>query len=82
MLKVKLLDYSELPANVKKNYSKSYGDNAFILIYHGDELIFYQSDNMEPEDVSFYNDLSWIPDMIETAYKLGLKDGNSLDYLE
>jgi hypothetical protein len=37
---------------------------------------------MEPEDVMFYRDLDWVPEIIEKAYKLGLRDGHNLNYLE
>jgi len=33
-------------------------------------------------DVGFCRDLSWVPEIIDEAYKLGLEDGNSLDYID
>ena len=82
MFKVHILPYRELPDDVKSqlSYGDSYGE--YILIYHKDRLIFWRSNEIEPEDIKFSRDLSWVPEMIEKAYKLGLKDGNSLDYLE
>ena len=81
MLKTKILHYDNLPEDIKKRYP--YGNyDCFLLVYHKDKLISVQCDGMEPEDTIFYRDLSWIPELIEEAYKLGLKDGNSLDYLE
>ena len=80
MFKVKILPYSELPDDVKSQLSGDlYGE--YILIYHKDKLIFWEWDHIEPEDVRFCRDLSWVPEMIEKAYKLGLEDGNSLEYL-
>lgn len=80
MFKIHILPYRELPDEVKSQLcGDSYGE--YILIYHKDKLIFWKSDDIEPEDARFCRDLSWIPEMIKKAYKLGLKDGNSLDYL-
>lgn len=80
MFKIRILPYRELPDEVKKHtYGDSYG--SYILIYHNDKLIFCKHDVMEPEDVKFSRDLSWVPEIIEKVYKLGLKDGNSLEYL-
>ncbi len=82
MLKVKLVNYDELPEDIKKDYSRHCEDSCFLLIYYRNKLLFVESDAMEPEDARFCRDLSWIPEQIEKAYKLGLKDGNSLDYIE
>lgn len=40
------------------------------VIYNG-ETILFKSDAMEPEDVRFYRDLSWIPSIIRIAYEFG-----------
>ena len=82
MLKVKLVNYDELPEDIKKDYSRHCEYSCFLLIYYRNKLLFTECDAMEPEDAGFYRDLNWIPEIIEKAYKLGLKDGNSLDYLE
>ena len=81
MFKVQILPYRELPDEIKSRLcGDSYGE--YILIYPKDRLIFWRSNEIEPEDIKFSRDLSWVPEMIEKAYKLGLRDGNSLDYLE
>ncbi len=81
MIKAIVAAYHELPEDLQKEYVHSHCDY-FILVYHRGELVFHACDNMEPEDATFCRDLSWISDVVEKAYKLGLKDGNSLDYLE
>ncbi len=81
MFKVRILPYGELPDEVKSQLC-GYVHGEFILIYHKDKLIFWKSDDIEPEDVRFCRDLSWVPEIIDEAYKLGLEDGNSLDYID
>lgn len=48
-----------------------------LVVKHNGETILEASDSMEPEDVSFSRDLSWVPKIILKAYELGLKDGQS-----
>lgn len=47
---------------------------AYLIIKHKGKILSVESDAMEPEDVRFYRDLSWVKDMIEQAYELGAKD--------
>lgn len=48
---------------------------SYIRVIHNGKHVRLESDAMEPEDASFYRDLSWIPDAIVEAYKLGFQDG-------
>ena len=80
MLRTEIVRHKDLPEDLKENYPDEY--DYFLLVYHNNELIFHAWDGMEPEDVRFYRDLKWVPEIIEKAYKLGLKDGSKLDYLE
>ena len=48
-----------------------------MVVVHKGSIMDVQRDGYEPEDVRFYRSLSWIPSMIEQAYKLGLKDGQN-----
>jgi len=43
----------------------------YIRVTHNGETILLESDAMEPEDVSFSRDLSWIPEIIKKAYEIG-----------
>ena len=45
-----------------------------LVVLHNGEEIRRHSDGMEPEDVMFYRDLSWVGDAILEAYELGKKD--------
>ena len=62
MLEVKIVD---------SNYRRYSHD--LLIIHNGKEIGRY-SDGMEPEDVSFYRDLSWIAEAIEESYELGKKE--------
>jgi len=77
MIEVKILKYDDLPEELKEEY-KHFTYHYFLMVYHNGELIFKESDYMEPEDAIFYRDLSWIPDIIKKAYKLGVKDGATM----
>lgn len=78
MIKVKLVSYDMLPDEIEKDYLPNNGGGKeyanYILIYHNDDLISYESDAMEPEDAVFYRDLYWIQEAIEQAYELGRED--------
>lgn len=78
MIEIKTVSYDELPPGVdKKNlsdngYGKEYA--TYMLIYYDGHLESVYSDAMEPEDVRFSRDLSWIQKEIEYAYNCGVKD--------
>ena len=80
MIKVKMVSYEELPIEVKEfeMYLPNNGSGkeyaTYLLVYHNDKLIRYESDAMEPEDVQFHRDLSWIEDAIVEAYNLGINE--------
>lgn len=73
MLKTKIVNYNELPEDLKRKYYRN-SFNSFILVYYKNRLMAAFIFNKCRD--------SSIPDMIEKAYKLGLRDGNSLDYLD
>mgnify|MGYP006300916177 CR=1 FL=1 len=83
MLKVKLARYSGLPDEVNDMYlpdrrkGKEYA--GYLLVYDGYKLIRVESDDIQPEDVSFTRDLNWIKDAIQNAYKKGIRDGKKLE---
>ena len=83
MIKVKLARYEDLPEDIEKEFSlpnrrkgKEYA--GYLLIYDGMELTRVESDDIQPEDVSFTRDLSWVKEAIEDAYKKGIRDGRKL----
>ena len=45
-----------------------------LQVWHNGECILEEADTMEPEDVTYGRDLSWIPGIIEKAYALGGQD--------
>ena len=55
-------------------YDDEYNCNDLIILHNGKEIARH-SDGMEPEDALFYRDLSWVPEEILEAYRLGKKDG-------
>ena len=83
MFEIRIVDYDDLPGDLKETeYCCRYSQYSnFFLLYNDDKLIFHQSDKMEPEDVSFHRDLSWIRDLVLQVNKLGKAQGH-LDELE
>lgn len=49
----------------------------YLVVKHKGKVVRVVRDGMEPEDVTFFRDLGWIPAAIKEAYKLGLEDGKS-----
>ena len=47
---------------------------SYLVVLHNGKEIRRHSDEMEPEDVMFYRDLSWVGDAILESYELGKKD--------
>lgn len=74
MLKVEMLNSSNLTEEEKEEiYCDEY--DTILKVTHNNKVIALESDGMEPEDVKFYRDLSWVPDLLEECYKLGRIDG-------
>lgn len=48
-----------------------------LLVEDRGVFIACETDNMEPEDATFTRDLSWIPEIIEKAFHLGMEHGYS-----
>ena len=64
----------EQQENVPDNGSgKDYA--SYIEIKLNGEVVDIFSDAMEPEDVTFGRDLSWIAPVIKAAYEAGLEEG-------
>jgi len=75
-LSVEIVDWDGLPEVYKKMVYQHRKDdgNSYMLISHNNEEPEVETDGMEPEDVRFCRDLSWIKPAIEQAYKWGLAD--------
>lgn len=69
---------SKLEIKLKERVA-SFRDYCVIEIYHNGKMIHTHSDLMEPEDATFYRSLSWVPDLLEKVYKLGIEDGQSYE---
>lgn len=50
---------------------------SYLRVYHNGELIDTYSDAMEPEDITFYRDLSWISAALQDAYERGKADATA-----
>lgn len=78
MIDIKIVDYEQLPEEIKKQHLSNNGHGKemadYILIYHNDKLKYCFSDAMEPEDATFTRGLSWIKDIILEAYNMGIQD--------
>ena len=49
--------------------------SSYLRILHNETIFRIKSSAMESEDVSFWRDLDWIPDLLLSVYKLGFNDG-------
>lgn len=83
MYTVTKYNYDELPESVKdpEFLIDSLPDNgcgkeyaSYLIIKHDETVLAIESDAMEPEDATFWRDLSWIKGALELAYKLGYED--------
>ncbi|OEU68427.1 MAG: hypothetical protein BBJ57_02360 [Desulfobacterales bacterium PC51MH44] len=77
MLKVELLNFEDLSDIEKEGASNNgFGKEyvSYIKVTHDDDVLYLESDGMEPEDATFYRDLSWIPGMLKACYALGEAD--------
>ena len=78
-LTVEILDYDQLTEEAQRRQpnngaGKEYAE--YLHIRHNGETVGLYSSAMEPEDVLFCRDLSWVVSAICEAYSLGLKDGS------
>lgn len=79
MLEIKNLRYKDLSEDEKENVpnngsGKEYA--GYIKILHDGRTLYLASDAMEKEDTLFCRDLSWIQEMLEKCYQLGVLDGS------
>lgn len=78
MYKVEVVSYDELTEEDKgfglsnNGHGKEFA--SYLRIIHNGKVINLESDAMEPEDVCFGRDLSWIAEALQEAYELGRKD--------
>ena len=77
MFEVDIIFAQDLSNDMKESYQVDESDNRFyIVITNNKEIIFVESDYMEPEDATFIRDLQWIKEVLLLAYKLGKEDSN------
>ena len=75
-MKVSIYHASEVPGNIAEQIGFADQDdyyNILVVTNSSGEIVLWESDNMEPEDAYFTRDLSWIPEIIEKAYELGME---------
>jgi hypothetical protein len=79
VLIVKKLRFSDLSEEEKR----SIPDNGcgkeeanYIKVQEDGNLLYLESDAMEPEDATFSRDLNWIVGAIRAAYQIGKSEGS------
>lgn len=75
--KVDLIGFDDLSDDEKESVpNNGYGKEcaSYIKVIHNGDVIFLESDAIEPEDKSFGRDLNWIIDALEKCYELGKID--------
>ena len=79
-LSVRIYSLSYVPKKVQEKCFIPENDiwGNVIAVYHGDEVVYAETDIMEPEDATFRRNLGWISHAIMMAYEAGIKDGKSL----
>lgn len=73
-LTVETLHFDDLPTDARDGVSnngcgKEYA--TYIRVSHDGEVIFLESDAMEPEDARFSRDLKWVKDALVRCYEIG-----------
>jgi len=72
---ISIKKYSELTSQQQTAF---YDDNDLYLVIEWDDgTVQIESDGMEPEDVRFCRDLSWVKEAIARAYGEGIVRGCS-----
>jgi hypothetical protein len=77
MFKVKMQSFKDLTEDEKDQASNNGAGMeyaGYIRVIRNGETLYLLSDAMEPEDASFYRDLSWVSNVIAHAYELGGQD--------
>ncbi|MCP8305329.1 MAG: hypothetical protein H3Z50_07705 [archaeon] len=75
MLTVDILEYNELTEEQKEvvsNNGVGKKNASYLCVSYDGTVIALESDAMEPEDATFYRDLSWIRDLLLDCYNFGL----------
>lgn len=77
-MEAKIVDWEEFQKIVPDAESKFAPNNgagkewsSYLVIYHEGKIFEWHSDAMEHEDASFSRDLSWIGDLVISAYQQG-----------
>ncbi len=77
-LKIEMVQWENLSEELKKDHGLSKDDyDDYLIVKHNGKVIAFHSDRMEPEDVRFYRDLSWIHPLLEEVYELGKQDAKN-----
>jgi hypothetical protein len=69
---VEVLRHSQLSAEEQREYRCE--EDHYLRVSHNGVVEIFESDGLEPEDVSFFRDLAWIPDALGKCYAFGLAD--------
>ena len=82
-MRIANLYWTDLPDELKDIADSNNGSGkeyaSYLVLYDAQgQFIEMFSDAMEPEDATFYRDLSWIEDAILEAYQRGIDDANKL----
>jgi hypothetical protein len=75
MFEVKIMDWDDLPEEIRQDWSSDDEGEQYMLIFRNDELTHVFRDRLECEDVRYCRDLEYVPRIIKWAYKCGLEDG-------
>lgn len=49
----------------------------YLAVVRNGEIVYLESDAMEPEDTKFSRDLKWISEALQYAYSCGIADGRA-----
>ncbi len=76
-MKVEIVKYDALTdeerMNIPNNERGIIKFASYLRVTHLNETIALESDAMEPEDCTFFRDLSWIKPLLEKCHALGQK---------
>ena len=75
MIEIKIEGYSDLSEKEKQQFLRHNAEwDDYLRVTFNGKTIILESSGIEPEDVRFCRDLSWIKDALQKCYELGRTD--------
>lgn len=76
-------EHTDLPEELKEEYSERYfEDNCSVLVVEYDGIVIaHETDHCDQASNYFWRHYNWVDLIIQKAYELGIKDGETGNYV-